>query len=167
FHARDAKGEPLECGPVPPGGPRNFYHMMVVDAFSSDAIPVHLITKQAILMYFEHLTEEGILCVHTSNRYVDLPLVVAAVAQEVGFAYSRGHDEAPEKQLGRFTSEWVMVARKREYLSQTLKDPPKYKEQLAANRRDPDRQENLYWTIPVPNRKFLWTDDHYNLWNVI
>lgn len=167
FHEKDDKGTPLDLGPLPPGGPRSFYHMMVVDAFSSDAIPAHLITREAIQMYFEHLTEEGILCVHTSNRYVDLPLVVAAVAEDLGYAYSRGHDEAPQAQLGRFTSEWVMVARKREYLSNVLKDPPKYREQLAAKNRDPDRPENLYWSRPTPNRKFLWTDDHYNLWNVI
>src|SRR5262249_14123983 len=47
------------------GGPENFYHLMVVDAFSSDAIPVHLITKQAIEMYFAKLVPEGVLCVHT------------------------------------------------------------------------------------------------------
>src|SRR5439155_25080758 len=59
------------------GGPTNFYYMMVVDAFSSDAIPAHLITKQAIAMYMDRLTETGILCVHTSNRFVDLVKVVS------------------------------------------------------------------------------------------
>ncbi len=44
-------------------------------------------------MYFEHLTEDGILCVHTSNRYVDLPLVVAAVANDLGYAFCTGHDD--------------------------------------------------------------------------
>jgi hypothetical protein len=179
FHALDAKGEPLEFSPVPPGGPRNFYHMMVVDAFSSDAIPVHLITKQALQMYFEHLTEEGILCVHTSNRYVDLPLVVAAVANDLGYAYLRGHDtaplrelykkktlKAPIKELGRFTSEWVMVAKKPEYLSK-LVDPPQYTEEMRAADMDPDNPRNSYWSSPTPNRKYLWTDDHSNLWNVI
>jgi hypothetical protein len=65
------------------GGPENFYHLMVVDAFSSDAIPVHLITKQAIEMYFAKLVPEGILCVHTSNRHVDLVKVVADVARSI------------------------------------------------------------------------------------
>ncbi len=148
------------------GGPRSFYHMMVVDAFSSDAIPVHLITKEALQMYFEHLTEEGILCVHTSNRYVDLPLVVAAVASDLGFAYRRGHDQAPGKELGRFTSEWVMVARKADYL-EGLKDPPNYASQLREAKIDPDDPRSFYWTTPIPNRKYLWTDDHSNLWNVI
>lgn len=65
------------------GGPDNFYHMMVVDAFSSDAIPAHLLTKQAFEMYFRKLTKDGVLCVHTSNRFVDLPKVVAAVSGAV------------------------------------------------------------------------------------
>jgi hypothetical protein len=179
FHARDAKGEPLEFADKPPGGPRDFYHMMVVDAFSSDAIPVHLITKEAIQMYFEHLTEKGILCVHTSNRYVELPLVVAAVANDLGYAYRRGHDtaplreaakkrgmKAPVKELGRFTSEWVMVAKKAEYLD-GLVDPPNYASELRDFEMDPDNPRNFYWSNPTSNRKYLWTDDHSNLWNVI
>jgi hypothetical protein len=65
------------------GGPNSFYHMMVVDAFSSDAIPRHLLTRQAFMMYFEKLAPEGILCVHTSNRYVNLVKVVADVANSI------------------------------------------------------------------------------------
>jgi hypothetical protein len=67
------------------GGPEDFYHLMVVDAFSSDAIPVHLITKQAIQMYFRKLRPEGVLCVHTSNRHVDLVKVVADVINDIKF----------------------------------------------------------------------------------
>ena len=66
------------------GGPDKFYHMMVVDAFSSDAIPAHLLTKEAIEMYFTKLAEKGILSVHTSNRFVSLPNVVAAVSRGIG-----------------------------------------------------------------------------------
>ncbi len=181
FHEKDEKGVPLNFGAIPPGGPRNFYHMMVVDAFSSDAIPVHLITKEALQMYFEHLTEEGILCIHTSNRYVDLPLVVAAVADSLGYAYSRGHDEspgrenarkmaqkAPAKDLGRYTSEWVMVAKKAEYL-RGLVEPPNYASELRESKADPGDPHHFYWraNYPEPNRKYRWTDDHSNLWNVI
>ena len=97
----------------PNGGPENVYHMMVVDAFSSDAIPAHLLTKQAFEMYFKHLTEDGILCVHTSNRHVNLPLVVADVAESLGLVCKRGHFEpAAGKVLGATSSEWVMVAHK-------------------------------------------------------
>jgi hypothetical protein len=75
------------------GGPENFYHLMVVDAFSSDAIPVHLITKEAIEMYFAKLVPEGILCVHTSNRHVNLVKVVADVARSITW------QEGPEENL--------------------------------------------------------------------
>jgi hypothetical protein len=181
FHAKDKDGVPLEFSKVPPGGPRSFYHMMVIDAFSSDAIPVHLITKEAIEMYFEHLTEEGILCVHTSNRHVDLPLVVAAVGSNLGYSYLRGHDatparvlaslnktRAPFKELGRFTSEWVMVARKPEYLKH-LTDPPNYMKEMDELQAAFPKQAGggAYWTTPEAHKKYLWTDDHSNLWNVL
>lgn len=142
--------------PTRGGGPDNFYHMMVVDAFSSDAIPVHLITREALELYFTKLTEEGILCVHTSNRFVDLPKVVAAVAADLKLSCQRGHDSAPDSknEVGHFTSEWVMVARKPEYLEKLT--PPK------------DYQHpEPYWTIPTPSSRYLWTDDHSNLINVL
>jgi hypothetical protein len=136
------------------GGPEDFYHMMVVDAFSSDAIPVHLITKEAIKMYFKHLTEKGILCVHTSNRHVDLVPVVADVADSLGFASLRGHDNSEEKDRGHYTSEWVMVARKADYLV-GLHAPEGYND-----RGDP------YWKEPVVTGRHVWTDDFSNLMGV-
>jgi hypothetical protein len=153
-----------EIGELRGGGPENFYHMMVVDAFSSDAIPAHLITKEGIRMYFDHLVEEGILCVHTSNRYVDLPRVVAAVTADLGFACLRGHDNAPFHKTGHFTSEWVMVARKAEYLGRLKElEPAGYEEAV----RKTSSQFEPYWTIPTPNSRYLWTDDYYNLMSVV
>ncbi len=180
FHATDAQGVPLQFDKVPPGGPENFYHMMVVDAFSSDAIPVHLITREAIEMYFKHLTEDGILCVHTSNRYVNLPLVVAAVANDLGYAFLTGHDNTPAsgeeakkknltipiKELGRFTAEWVMVAKKPEYLGH-LSDPPFYNDELKKIDVTPGDSRYTYWSGTTSSKKYLWTDDHSNLWNVL
>ncbi len=58
----------------------NYYKAIVVDAFSSDAIPVHLITKQAIEIYMSKLTQDGVLLVHTSNRHMDLVRPVARIA---------------------------------------------------------------------------------------
>lgn len=124
------------------GGPDNFYHMMVVDAFSSDAIPVHLITKEAIEMYFQKLTPDGILCVHTSNRHVDLVPVVEAVARSIktygeeGLACYRAHDNAGNASIygfpGHFTSEWVMLARSPKVLEK-LTTPTGYEEKMLAD----------------------------------
>jgi hypothetical protein len=146
------------------GGPENFYHMMVVDAFSSDAIPIHLLTKQAVEMYFKKLSEEGILCVHTSNRYVELVPVVADIANSLGLAYMRGHDQAPQEDKGHFTSEWVMVARKSEYMRH-LEAPENYQELLraAAQRGKRVNPGEPYWEIPTARGRHVWTDDYSNL----
>ena len=197
---------------VPGGGPMDFYHMMVVDAFSSDAIPAHLITKEAIKMYFDRLTEEGILCVHTSNRYVSLPKVVAAVALELnneltrrgnelrkkhpdmddkqlaemykhervfGYEYAcwRGHDQAPRghqgpldgREIGHYTSEWVMVARKPEYLKRLDKSPNYEADLREAANKAPRRYDasEPYWRTMTGQSRFLWTDNYYTLWTVL
>jgi len=57
-----------------PKGREHYYKAINVDAFSSDAIPVHLVTKEAIRQYLTTLTHDGVLCVHTSNRHLDLVL---------------------------------------------------------------------------------------------
>jgi hypothetical protein len=170
--------------PEIPGGPERFYHMMVVDAFSSDAIPAHLITKEAIKMYFDHLSEEGILCVHTSNRWVSLPKVVAAVALalteelppdqiKAGYTYSviRGNDAAPFGKVGHYNSEWVMVARKPEYLARVKAlEPEGYMAALREKaKKDPMHVEadRPYWNALNQDKRFLWTDDYYTLWTVL
>jgi hypothetical protein len=156
---------------VPPGGPEGFYHLIVVDAFSSDAIPVHLLTKESFKMYFDHMVEDGVLCVHTSNRFVRLPLVVAAVADSMGYSWRRGHTYGADQlgdaraakdvaNLGRYSSEWVMVAKKSKYLAHldsitsVLVPPSK------------NRGERM-WSTPTANPRYLWTDDHSNLMNVL
>jgi hypothetical protein len=172
--ARTKMAQPYEWGKGEEGGgPEHFYHMMVVDAFSSDAIPMHLLTKEAMEMYFKHLTEEGILCVHTSNRHLNLVLVVQDVAASLnetpeakakGYQYTawRGHDDekdqtAPHNPYGFSTSEWVMVARKAEYL-EALKAPEGYVSSSGES----------YWT-PLsgnPEGRYVWTDDYSNLLSV-
>jgi hypothetical protein len=63
--------------------PQNF-DLLVVDAFSSDAIPTHLLTNEAVELYFERLKPEGVLAIQISNRYLDLTPVCARAAQHVG-----------------------------------------------------------------------------------
>jgi len=63
--------------------PREF-DVLLVDAFSGDAIPVHLLTREAFALYFRHLKPQGVLAVHVSNRFLDLPPVVEAAARTFG-----------------------------------------------------------------------------------
>ena len=60
-----------------------YYKVINVDAFSSDAIPVHLVTKQAIQLYLDKLRDDGVLCVHTSNRHLDLVKPVARIVMKL------------------------------------------------------------------------------------
>jgi spermidine synthase len=64
--------------------PSQQFDLIAVDAFSSDAIPVHLLTREAFVLYFRQLKSNGILAVHVSNRYLDLAPVVSRNAQDVG-----------------------------------------------------------------------------------
>jgi hypothetical protein len=136
-----------------------YYHALVVDAFSSDAIPVHLITKEAIQMYFDKLVPEGVLMVHTSNRHLELVLPVTDVAKSLGLAWRVGKDggqrvNAEGKEIdvrGLFASEYVMIARDEKYL------PPET--------TDPTRGGLTWYTPPAPNSR-VWTDDFSNLLSV-
>jgi hypothetical protein len=155
----------LDPGATPGGGPNNFYHMMVVDAFSSDAIPAHLLTKQAFELYFRKLVHEGVLCVHTSNRFVDLPKVVSAVADDLGLFHRRGHDNNEDHERGHFTSEWVMVARRPEYILKKGGDAEFDKEYRAALARK--NRSDQFWDQVAIDSRYVWTDDYYNLLSVV
>jgi SAM-dependent methyltransferase len=63
--------------------PRQQFDLLVVDAFSSDAIPTHLLTQEAVRLYFEHLKPDGVLAIQISNRYLDLTPVIARAAEHV------------------------------------------------------------------------------------
>ncbi|HEX2095170.1 MAG TPA: fused MFS/spermidine synthase [Longimicrobiaceae bacterium] len=87
------------------------YDLIVLDAFSSDAIPVHLLTREALGVYLSRLAPGGIIAVHISNRYLDLESVVGALARERGLAARVGG--GPRSGLARYenNSSWVVVAR--------------------------------------------------------
>lgn len=110
--------------------PDHGYDVIVVDAFSSDAIPIHLITREAIELYFRKLTEArpdqhqlygGVLMVHISNRYLDLRPVLSNIAQDLrlfGMVEYDRNEAAP----GKTSSEWVLLVRDREDLGWLAKD---------------------------------------------
>jgi SAM-dependent methyltransferase len=86
------------------------YDLIVVDAFSSDAIPVHLITREALDLYRQKLAPGGIVAFHTSNRYLKLEPVVANTAHDLGMVAIERHDDS-EAAAGKTASTWVLVAR--------------------------------------------------------
>lgn len=95
--------------------PGRHYDLLAIDAFSSDAIPVHLLTVEAMRLYLSKLTDRGLLAFHISNRYVDLEPVLAGLARDAGLV-ARGFDDwqvtAAEEAEGKEASQWVVMARR-------------------------------------------------------
>ncbi len=85
------------------------YDILAVDAFSSDAIPVHLITQEALALYAKHLSDRGVVAFHVSNRYLSLPPVVAGIAQANGMQALWLEDD-PEASHA-YKTDWVLVGR--------------------------------------------------------
>ena len=127
------------------------FDVLAVDAFSSDAIPVHLITREALGVYLRHAGERGIVAFHVSNRFLELVPVVARLAKENG-AHAVLIDDSPEDEddaNSRSRTDWVLVSRDAAALA--------HKEIVAAGAKPAeDRPE---WRT--------WTDDYSNLIQIL
>lgn len=100
------------------------YDLIVLDAFSSDAIPVHLLTREAMELYLRKLTPEGVIAVHISNRYLRLETILGNVQRELGLTgLKQFDDEGDEKAPGKSPSDWVLLARKHDVLGPLTDDP--------------------------------------------
>jgi spermidine synthase len=95
------------------------YGILVVDAFSSDAIPVHLVTRQALALYLQRVRIDGLICFQVTNRYVDLKPVLARLAEDAGLAgvSMSDTDTAP---LAKSSTNWVVLARQASQLDRLL-----------------------------------------------
>jgi spermidine synthase len=96
----------------------NEFDVIVLDAFSSDAIPAHLITKEAVALYLRKLKEDGVVAFHISNRYLDLRPVLMALAHDAGVAGAlgeRGFDDSGRVKL-YYGSRWIVLAKQPEVL---------------------------------------------------
>ena len=97
--------------------PDAHYGLVVLDAFSSDAIPVHLITQQALDLYLSKLAERGILAFHISNRSLDLKPILADLAESRKLVCIGFDDLKPGSFEGKDPSQWVVMARSSEEIS--------------------------------------------------
>nr|WP_274387946.1 fused MFS/spermidine synthase [Salsipaludibacter albus] len=126
---------------VPDGG----YDLLMIDAFTSDSIPVHLLTTEAFEVYDRVIDEDGVLLVHISNRYLDLEPVVAAGADAIGMtAWTR---RAPGVGPVKKATIWMAMTRRGEL---------------------PDGLPNADQWVEPGSARVSWTDDFSNLvevWN--
>jgi hypothetical protein len=97
------------------GARPNQFDLLVLDAFSSDAIPVHLLTAEAFDLYRRHLAGEAVVAVHISNQHLDLEPVVARQAERLGWAAVVVHNEDDEA-LGTLPANWVLLSARPERL---------------------------------------------------
>ena len=86
------------------------FDVLVVDAFSSDAIPVHLLTREALALYLDRLDQDGVVALHVSNRHLDLVSVAAGLADDAGVAAASRTDSAPTE-AGATPSTWIVLSR--------------------------------------------------------
>lgn len=126
--------------------PQNF-DVLAVDAFSGDAIPVHLITAEALDVYRRHLAPGGVVAFHISNRYIDLAPVVQQLADHAGIkAVQISSDD--DTQLDVFSSDWVLVTNNTDLVT------------VLEKHKDHEK-------ITIPSRLRLWTDDYNSLLPVL
>ena len=123
------------------------FDVLLIDAFSSDAIPLHLLTRECADVYRKHLAADGLLLIHISNRYLDLNPVTLALAEHLGWTAVRIETDDNDE-LGVYGANWIVITANEEFLSQS--------EVRAAHSPWDDDQPVL-----------LWTDDFASLWQVI
>jgi hypothetical protein len=93
------------------------FNVIAVDAFSGDAIPVHLLTREALALYRRHLEPGGIIAFHVSNLYIDLEPVVVGIASNAGLHALSVHSHGDE-QNGFYFADWILVSANQEFLNQ-------------------------------------------------
>jgi spermidine synthase len=90
--------------------PSQDFDVLMADAFSGDAIPVHLLTRESFELYFRHLKPDGLLAIHISNKFLDLKPVVEAAAQSLGVESKAITNDADQKNYV-YTATWVLLYR--------------------------------------------------------
>jgi hypothetical protein len=85
--------------------------VLAVDAFSGDAIPVHLLTKEAVALYMQHLAPGGVLALHISNRHIQLFPVVKAIADALSLKWKLVDTSYDDDDYIHWDSSWVLVGR--------------------------------------------------------
>lgn len=120
------------------------YDLIVADAFASDSVPIHLLTREAMALYQRKLRAGGAVLFNVSNRYLDLPAPIAATAAQLGLVAYGAADDTQDEAAGLFPSRWVLVG--------------------AAGAPPPAERWKL---IPTDSADQGWSDEHNNLFAVL
>jgi len=129
-------------------GQRQNFDILVLDTFSSDSIPIHLVTKEAFTLYLEHLAPNGVIAAHISNRHLNLQSVLWKLAQEFDLQMVMIAKPA-SADAGSFPSEWVVLTQ----------DPLLFEIPAIKSRAIP--------FTDFDSSVRLWTDDYSNLFQLL
>ena len=135
--------------------PDKSYDLLVIDAYSSDAVPTHLLTLEAFRLYRSKLKDNGILALHTSNRYFDLPPVIRRICDEIGMRALVGNDNPKNYSIRYDDYDLTMLSR-----SQWV---------AVTGSEQVFRLLQIFWrweSLPEKPGMDLWTDDHASLFQV-
>jgi spermidine synthase len=127
--------------------PSQRFDILVIDAFAGDAIPVHLLTREAFDIYWRHLKPYGVLAVHVSNQYLNLAPIVALDAKARSLPVWQVENDA-EDAIDVYSATYVLVSRRPGFF-----DDPLFKERLEP--------------IEIPKELQPWTDDFTSLWRIL
>jgi len=128
--------------------PDGRYGMIILDAFSSDAVPVHLITREALALYLRKTAPDGMIAFHVSNRYLDLVPMLGALAREARLSTLVASGSTAGSDVMEYSSDWVLMARAVGDFG-TLVDDVRWQ------------------AVYVPKGQVVWTDDFSNILGVI
>lgn len=123
--------------------PQN-YHLLALDAFSGDAVPMHLLTREAFAVYLRHLRPDGVLAVNITNQHIDLAPVIYALAAEYELQAVRVISPPDDLRL-LYRADWMLLSKNQAFLSAMPK----------TSERDPNP------------RRILWTDHYSNLFKIL
>ena len=129
--------------------PPQHFDLLVLDAFSSDAVPVHLLTREAFEVYGRHLNTNGVIAVHISNHYLDLEPVVVNLARHFGYKLASIDYEESDEEWWLYGSTWILLS----HSEQILNSP-------AIRNADGNVGAK---SIKIP----LWTDDFASLFQIL
>lgn len=121
------------------------FHVFVLDAFSGDAVPAHLLTQEAFAIYLRHLRPDGVIAVNITNRHLNLAPVVTALAEAYHLRTIRIFSEPNGAQLG-YRADWLLLTKNAAFLAAVKPAPP------------PDAR---------PSPPLLWTDHYSNLFQIL
>jgi spermidine synthase len=124
------------------------FDALVIDAFSGDSIPQHLLTQEALILYFQHLTAQGVLAIHISNSHLNLLPLMRGLANALNkeIIYIKTHASVQ----GEHDVQWVLLTKDQHFLNDA---------RIKIYRSD--------WPENMAEKDILWTDEHSDLLSVL